>query len=356
MKSSLITRPIFIVGAGRSGTTLLRSLLSAHSRIAVTPETHFMKWTASQENLESGAPRDFEAYWGRYTSWIRFKDLGVDAHRCRELIEQQGNRTFRSVFRAVLTAYGEKIGKERIGEKTPGHVHFLSRLLEWFPEARVLVVQRDPRAVVASQLRTPWVGMRQTPVSLRKGMFIGKCLYEVAFYADDWATIYEKVVPAWRDDPRIFRVSYETLVNDVENELRTICEFLGEQYEPKMLNGRRDDTVPIPAGTAEIKNERWRRWQAEHHAQTLQPVSAGSLEKWKGQLTETAVAMIEGRCSKGMVAMGYEPSIAPSRRVSGWLLSSTLFTIGNVETRARALVKRTLGPLPSFGRNARMDG
>ena len=37
-----ISRPVFIVGPGRSGTTLLRSLLSAHSRITVTPETHVL--------------------------------------------------------------------------------------------------------------------------------------------------------------------------------------------------------------------------------------------------------------------------------------------------------------------------
>ena len=351
MKNSLITRPIFIVGAGRSGTTLLRSLLSAHSRIAVTPETHFMKWTASQENLESGAPRDFEAYWDRYTSWIRFKDLGVDADHCRELIEQQGNRTFRSVFRAVLTAYGEKIGKERIGEKSPAHVHFLSRLLEWFPDARVLVMQRDPRAVVASQLRTPWVEMRQTPVSLRKGIFIGKRLHEVAFYADDWATIYEKVVPAWQEDPRILCVSYEVLVNDVENELRTVCEFLEEQYEPKMLDGRKNDTVPVPAGTAEIENELWRDWRSKHHAQTLRPVSADSVEKWKKELTGTAVAMIEGRCSEGMSAAGYALSLPPMRRSMGRLLSGISSTAGDAETRIRALTKRVIGPVPRFVRS-----
>lgn len=39
-----LKKPIFIVGPGRSGTTLVRSLLSAHSRIAVTPETHFGSW------------------------------------------------------------------------------------------------------------------------------------------------------------------------------------------------------------------------------------------------------------------------------------------------------------------------
>lgn len=86
MSSVLSEPPIFIVGAGRSGTTLIRSLLSAHSRIAVTPETHFLKVAQQNGGLRDGAPAHFEAFWRGFSQSQRFKDLGVSPERCRTYI------------------------------------------------------------------------------------------------------------------------------------------------------------------------------------------------------------------------------------------------------------------------------
>jgi hypothetical protein len=329
-----VERPIFVVGPGRSGTTLLRSLLSAHSRISIAPETHFMKRAENEGGLERGTPPDFEAFWDRYTSWVRFKDLDVDADRCRELMEMQGDHTFRTIFRAVLTAFRERVGKERVGEKTPSHIFFLSHLLRWFPKARVLILQRDPRAVIASQLKSPWVADRLTPRSLQDGVFLGKRHNHLLFYADKWVRIYNEIVPAWADDPRVLVVRYEALVQDPESEMRRVCDFLGEVYEPRMLTSRSSATVPLPSGTAKPRLEQWRR---EHQAQSLQPVSAGSLEKWKQGLSRSEIAMIEARCSRGMPEVGYTFELPAPERSAGWALAHILHTIGRAEGQTRGL-------------------
>lgn len=54
-----LQRPVFIAGAGRSGTTLMR-LLSAHSRICVRPETHFMARAEKWGFRERDAPLDID--------------------------------------------------------------------------------------------------------------------------------------------------------------------------------------------------------------------------------------------------------------------------------------------------------
>lgn len=296
-----------------------------------------MKRAEKEGGLESGVPNEFEAFWERYTSWVRFKDLNLDADRCRELIDQQGDHTFRNVFRAVLTAYGERVGKERVGEKSPGHVLFLPRLLEWFPEAHIIIMQRDPRAVVASQLQTPWVQDRLTPLSLRHGILLGKRLYEVAYYADDWTTIYEEIASEWQSDPRVLIVSYEALVKDVEDELRAICDFLREPYEPTMRTERTQATVPPPAGTAKTRLENWRR---EHHAKTLRPISSDSLGKWRDRLTSTEAAMIEGYCTQGMRGAGYTPSMPALHRLIGRVVTEAVLKTGSVEEGVRLLARK----------------
>lgn len=330
-----IRKPIFIAGAGRSGTTLLRSLLSAHPHISVTPETHYMKRAEKWGLLERDGPADFEAFWKRYTTSVRFRDLDVDPARCREYIDQGGQPTFRSIFAAVLAAYGDRVGKPRIGEKTPGHVHFIQHLLAWFPDSKILILRRDPRAVVASQMRSPWVQDRLTPLSLTQGVVTGSYAHQLAFYADDWATMYDDIVPEAQGDERVLIVPYESLVTDAERELRRICGFLEEPFEPAMLSGRSDDTVPIPASTADLSDKEWQAWRKEHHAKTLQPVSTASLTKWKQQLSTVEVAMIEGRCGQGMQRAGYVPGQSSSRRLGGGLAVRSLLSLERTESGLR---------------------
>lgn len=329
-----LKRPIFILGPGRSGTTLIRSLLAAHSRIAVTPETHFLA-RADQWGLSRGAPEDFETFWARYVSWLRFKDLGVDAGRCRELIEAQGEHSFQAVFRAVLTAFQEKAGKARIGEKTPGHSAFLPLLLEWFPDARILFTQRDPRAVVASQMKTFYVRKRLTPRSFKQGLIARKREQELIFYARDWVKNFQTYLPPWEDDERFHVVVYENLVQNTEAELRTLFDFLGEPFEPQVLESRREEAVPMPA--ARDSDSRMERWRQEHHNRSVAPVSADSLNKWKDELTQGEVALIEGCCAEAMKARGYTPSLPRRLLFAGRAAASVLSSSGTAELQARKL-------------------
>ena len=328
----LLERPIFIVGPGRSGTTLLRTLLSAHSRISIAPETQYLEWVFPKHDIRR-APENFGVFWEKYISWMRFKDLGVDATRCRELVDQQGERTFESIFRAVLTAFGERTGKVRVGEKTPGHVHYLSVLFEWFPEARILITQRDPRAVVASALKTPFSQERIKPCSLRQGVFMANRLHETVHWIDDWKMIYEKIVPSWIGDPRVLAVPYESLVKAPESTLNTICKFFGETFEPAMIDSHSRSHVPTPAGEMRVpEHELWRR---EHLNKTTQPVNVGSLYKWKQELSQREVALIEGACWKGMQAYGYLPTRSPAAQGGGQIFKKVFDFAVHAEVRAR---------------------
>lgn len=332
-KATALERPIFIVGAGRSGTTLLRSLLSAHPRIAITTETHFMQRWEIEGGKAADAPSDFEAFWARYTASTRFQDLEVDADECLRLVEEQGERTFQAVFAAILSAYRQRSGKPRVGEKTPGHVFYLSRLLQWFPDARVIFIRRDPRAVIASQLKTPWNLAQITPVSLRRGLFIHKRLHEVAVRAGNWSAIYEDQRARWEADPRVLSVAYESLARDTEVEVRRICDFVGEAFEPEMLLGRDTQQIQAPV---DARPGIPREWLEEHHARTLKPVTTGSFEKWKQDLTPGEVAMIESRCIRGMRAAGYPLSTSGRRRLGGRVAAKGWLAAGHLERWARS--------------------
>lgn len=332
----LTDSPIFIVGPGRSGTTLMQKLLSAHSKISILPETQFIEWADERENI-NGEPIDFESFWKQYTSWMRFKYLGIDSDRCLELIEQHGNRTIQSVFRSVLIAYGEISGKKyRMGEKSPSHIKYLPVLFDWFPNARIIVMQRDPRAVIASRLGTPWVQERIQPASLKGGIFTNSRWFELISGAKAWGNIFENIVPEWQADSRVLIMPYEKLVKNPEKEVKSICQFIGEAYEDNMLTNRGNANIPEPSETSMDKREL--KWK-EHHSNTTRPISSDSLGKWKKKLTSTEIAMVEQICINGIKKCGYSPTVSKANRLRGNVLTATLLAAKNSEEKVRKALR-----------------
>lgn len=331
--------PFFIVGSGRSGTTLLRSLLTAHSRIAVTPETHFMKRADREGARTREAPADFEAFWRDLVAWSRFREIGVDPAHVLSRIEAQGTRDFRTAFAAMLGAYGETVGKPRVGEKTPGHYRYLDRLFDWFPGTRILAVRRDPRDVVASHLNAPWVTDEMAPG--RPGAPVIRRLraFHVAERALLWRQANGEILAEAETDPRVHVVVYETLVARPEQEVRRICAFLGEAYEPDMLSPR--DEGPAVPTTDEIRT-RWGDWTGTHHARAGASVSAGSVGRWRERLSRSEAALIEAICGPAMARHGYPPEMPRSPRR---LLGQALLQAGLAEDEVRRLVARGKGRL-----------
>ena len=332
---NLTEHPIFIVGPGRSGTTLMQKILSAHSNITILPETQFIKWADERVNLNDEL-KNFNSFWKEYTSWIRFEYLGIDADRCLDLINSLDKKTVRNVFRSVLTAYAEKKGEtHRIGEKSPSHVRYIPELLSWFPNAKIIVMQRDPRAVISSRLKTPWVQNRISDPALHGGFFINSRTSELILGAKDWKMIFEGIVPKWQSDSRILVLPYEKLVTNPEKEIKSVCSFVGEIYHEEMITNREEENIPeISVGKREID---WKK----HHKNTTRPISADSIDKWKKHLTSSEISVIEYMCFDGMNRCGYTVQTSKVNRIKGYLLIQAHISAQRSEESLRRLYRKS---------------
>ncbi len=328
--------PFFIVGSGRSGTTLLRSLLAAHSRLAVTPETHFMKRADRDGALEGPAPDDFDGFWRDLVRWSRFRDTGLAPEDVLARIDAAGRRDFRTVFAAMLDSYGAAMGKPRIGEKTPGHYRYLDRLFEWFPGTRILAVRRDPRDVVASHLAAPWVTDQMAPGRLGAPFVRRLRAFHVAERALLWREANGEILDGAAADPRMHVVVYESLVARPETEMRRVCAFLGETFEPGVLAPRTGDPLLKTART----RAKWGEWTGTHHARASAPVSSGSVGRWRERLSPAEAALIEAICGPAMIRHGYRPEMPRGLRS---LAGRALLGAGLAEDRLRQLMARARG-------------
>lgn len=150
--------PIFVVGAPRSGTTLLERLLDAHFEIAIADEIILV--LALRRHVPELDTRERRAAFFALLpqlDHVRFW-RGVEAvlEQIRQDLEKVSTAASDRLFSVQLLKRDAKSrGRRRFGEQTPWNVRHLSTIRDWFPDARILHIVRDPRAQVASRRRLP---------------------------------------------------------------------------------------------------------------------------------------------------------------------------------------------------------
>ncbi len=272
--------PIFIVGMPRSGTTLISSFLSAHPKITIPySETHFLdQWMKRYSHLNLECNQDFELFWRQYSKSQHFSYLGIEERKTLTRILAMGKPSYKNVFTCILQEYASIMNKQRWGEKTPDHCFYLERILRWYPEARIIWMLRDSRAVTASHLNVPWAAPY------------------VDIHAKKWQQNVQLLEQSVKDE-RVRIVQYEMLVSNPELELQTICEFVGETYSSKMLE-RSEANSPV------INRHGW----AQKHLQnTFKPVNTNTIDKWKSSLSSTQITLVECITRDQMLKYGYQP-------------------------------------------------
>jgi hypothetical protein len=204
----------FVVGVGRSGTTLLRLMLDAHPQLAIPPETQFVPELLERE----GECRTTAAVVDVIIKSRTWKDFGLAEDELRDAAGQAHGAA--EVLRAFYGLYAAKRGKPRWGDKTPGYVKRMRPIAAALEEARFVHLIRDGRDVALSRRA--------------RGMGAGKPMGDVA---DLWKRRIENArKQAKRLRDRYMELRFEDLVAEPERELRRVCELIGLEFDPVMLS------------------------------------------------------------------------------------------------------------------------
>lgn len=253
---------VFVGGCGRSGTTLFKELLNRHSRCACGPETSLYGLPFNIDNI--AAPWDMD----------------------REHLESMVERSQNLVEFADLFAleFLEQEGKLRWIEKTPNNVRAIDRLLTWYPNARFIHVIRDGRDVMCSLRHHPRervVNGEIIPVQSNN---------PIEKSATRWLNDTTMGL-AFQNHPRCLEVRYETLVRDPETEMKRVCSFIGEDYEPGML----DHTVEATKRSGQNMN----------NAGAARPITPKSVGRWVSDLREDERGVFVDIAGELLIALGY---------------------------------------------------
>ncbi len=226
------TQAIFVVGCGHSGTSLLATVLGR-----------------SRELLLVG-----------YESGAFFPMRGLASSK--EVTKSWQNISLQLGYRGFV-------------EKTPKHVHCLSRIRRVVPQARFIAIVRDGRDVMASFLSRGF-----TPE------------FAVQRWIDDNAAIL-----AASSLQNLIMTSYEALVTEPEAEVKRICEALGLTFAPDMLSGSDSGYGWIQGQTMGQRAE-----------QTAKPIY-DSRGKWKDKLSPSELDLFWSRAEPMMAKLGYDDGL-----------------------------------------------
>ncbi|MEZ5777453.1 MAG: sulfotransferase [Paracoccaceae bacterium] len=220
--------PIFVTGMPRSGTTLIEQIISSHSTVTGGGELGMVSSGSNQLLFPKGKPR-------------KLADIPVPELR-------QFGDDYRSY---ILERFPDA---ERITDKSIPTYMYIGMIKLALPNARFVVVRRDPRDNLLSIYKNKFpdgthpYAYDQRDLAQYYGTFVSML--------DFW----RERVPDW-----FYEVQYEKLVSNPEEETRKLIAACGLDWEDACLSF----------------HENTRKVQTLSVYQVRQPISKGSVQAWQ---------------------------------------------------------------------------
>lgn len=209
----------FVVGAQRSGTTLVRALFDSHPDLAIPGESHFVvPMLRRRYRYERNGYVAVDSFLADLMDSRRFRQWALREDEVRDALAHPMPTNLPDALRRVFSLYAHKQGKSRYGDKTPKYVLSIGLLAAQFPESRFLHVVRDGRDVALAYLdKYPRSTLAEAALHWKRNVIAGRRIGKVL------------------GPGRYREVRYESLVQDPENAVKSLCPFIEIEYKGSML-------------------------------------------------------------------------------------------------------------------------
>ena len=289
-----------VIGAPRSGTTLLRFMLDAHPSLAIPPETGFLPAIGALPPDMAGARAAIDTVTTFPPDAPAWPDYGIDTAAFRAAEDVLSAATPADIARAFYRHYAARFGKTRWGDKTPTYCHHVAAVGALLPEARFVHIVRDGRDV-AESIRPLWFSPGES-VEAR-----------AAFWRD---CVQAARAQATQVRGRYLEVRYEDLVEAPEPVLRTVSQFVDLSFDPAMLEYHRG----VPARLLEHR-DRVRddgalvvshETRLRQLALTREPPQRARAAAWRNTMSATERERFEAVAGDLLRELGYaQPATGP---------------------------------------------
>ena len=287
-------KQIFVVGSGRSGTTMIGRVLNNHKDIFTFNEIHFLGWLCSKKDIDNFIDRQdaiclLSKLFAIQKDGIFLKKNPKQFDKKSEAILSDVDKLKSiEVYERFLQTITNENGRSIICEQTPKNIFYIQELLSHFPNAKIIHMVRDSRDVLLSQ-KNKWkrgfLGASKIPLKEAIRSYIN---YHPITSAKFWssAVLHGNKM---EEDPRVIKIKFEELLKNPQEKIMELCNFIEIAFDKKMLEVPNIGSSTALDSKGELK------------------IDSTKMEKWKnGGLTTAEIYLSQIFTRDRMQANGYE--------------------------------------------------
>ena len=295
--SALDNIPVFfIIGRPRSGTTMLRTIFDAHSKVSIPLESkvivflyHKYKKVVNWNEQKLKEFYDDIFKQPKIDTWIiNEKKLELDILKLGE------NASFSRLIKLLYLNYISFFDKKEIallGDKNPGYSYFIDEfkiLIKLFPEAKIIHLTRDYRDHYLSMTKMDFEGNHLSLVCYR------------------WKYSFLQIQKLMKNDTsRYYFIRYEDLVENPKKEVESICYFLNIKYEENMIH-----YYTIKEKVLAVYSE---EEVMKYHSSLFKKITSNYVFAWKKKLNKKQIELADSIVGKAGTEAGYERVLKRNR-------------------------------------------
>jgi len=255
-------KPIFIVGIPRSGSTLWLNVFAENPNVCRIAEMHFLtpfredfryfiRKYVGDLNDKKNVEKMVELIFSRQrlpgitgSFWYNDMKKLLDPQLMKSIEKKVlgSDKSLGAIFKILIDETTAFRGYSRSCAKFPVFVNHVPKLIQWYPECKVIHVIRDPRAIAMSRKNDPG----GTQVKIKKypkiGLFIRIVTIGSVMLQYVWAS---KLHLKYRKFQNYALFCYEDLLADPANTIKQLCEFADIDFVPEMLSPREGQASSI---------------------------------------------------------------------------------------------------------------
>ena len=270
-----ITSPIFIVGNPRSGTTLLRLMLTSHHQIVIPPESGFAIWYYDKYKNWKELIKQNDYVLTNFTKDLfkakKFENWRLDSNEVYNYLKHIKPETYTMLIAHIYIFYAQKIKPHIIywGDKNNFYLNHILTLKKIFPDAFFIHIIRDGRNVACSYKK------------IMKKKFKSKYAPQLPSDITDIALEWKKNINTIRNSfikinyNNVLEIKFEDLINEPEHQLTRICQLIGINFDENMLQYHKIDE------SHGLEPKEFLEWKAKNQ----KPLLKGEISRFKNELS-----------------------------------------------------------------------
>lgn len=334
--------PIFIVGNSRSGTTILSIGLGKHTDIQSFREIHFFErfWTSDWNEINHAESASLsiaeKLIGGQREGFLYCKNPEAYREEAQSLLDNikgSENIKIEDIYSGFLFNETRNNGKSIPCEQTPNNVFYLKNILDFFPDARIIAMVRDPRDILLSQKKKSKITRGETKNIPLKERVRTWANYHPLIMSQMWNRVSVEI-DKWSEDQRVTVIKFEDLTHNPKQSLRKICGFIGVDYQDSILEVPQIGSSNISDNTKKVG------------------INKNVTGKWKKGLSSAEISICQKINKEKIQKYGYEWSNTKANPLSISLLIVSLpfkaglalfLNLGRSKSILRSVMKRMIG-------------